>query len=451
MPALRPAGGPADSPGVVHIEVLPIRAGEVDDGLSLRAQAGGYKLARQWLQLLPPTFVMRAQLRQDVRMPCRQVGCLRPVGGRVIKLLAVHQSPLVPDHRRFPFFQPGTAVLDNQLAVGKRPLATQQSGEAEPVKAGGRGRLDAAQLKQRRQQVLNLSWRVEVASAQPAGRPADPARHAVAAVVESGLAVAQPGVPDLYPGRAAVVGQEQEDRVVAEPGGAEERIEACHVLVNIRDHPEEFGGAPALIAILLGGIELELLIGRGVFPGRVKRRMRGVERQVAEEGAARSVLLLHPRHGAVKPKISAIAGEPLFNSVVEVASVPKRVCKLRCGSETPAADMHRFLKAAIHWPMGVVVTKMPLAEQARPVAGRSKHLGHGRNAGPDERAPARYRGRAIAHGVLPGKQLPARRCAHRRDMEVGEPRALFSQPVEVRRLEHRISVAGEIAHSLIVG
>ncbi len=204
-------------------------------------------------------LVVRAQLRQDVRLLCRQVG--RPAPGRwsyVIKLLAVDQPPLVPDDGGFPLLQPGAAVLDNQLAVGKLALAAEQSGEAQAIEPGRGGRFHAAQLKQRREEVLNLRRRGKVPRlAQPAGRPAYPARHPVAAVVEGGLAVAQPGVPHLHARRAAVVGHEDEDGVVAQPGVAQERFEPLHVLVNVGNHAEEPGRAFALVAVFLGRIERE--------------------------------------------------------------------------------------------------------------------------------------------------------------------------------------------------
>ena len=57
----------------------------------------------------------------------------------------------------------------------------------------------------------------------------------------------------------------------------------------------------------------------------------------------------------------------------------------------------------------------------------------------------------VAQAIHAGQELAARRRAHRRDVEVGEPDALVVQPVEVRRLQHRIAVAGQLAVALVVG
>ena len=113
------------------------------------------------------------------------------------------------------------AVLHDELAVGQRFCrAAQQAGEARrrgtarpPASRFGGG--DAAQVAQRRQQVGVLRRHGDVARlAELAVRPANPARHAMAAVVVGRLAGPQAGVERLHAGRAAVVGHEDDDRVV---------------------------------------------------------------------------------------------------------------------------------------------------------------------------------------------------------------------------------------------
>src|SRR5712691_1169427 len=93
---------------------------------------------------------------------------------------------------------------------------------------------------------------------------------------------------------------------------------------------------------------------------------------------------------------------------------------------------------------------MPLAEHGRAIAIRRKELGHRGNASPDERPSGTDRGGSVAASVQAGHQLPASRRTHRRDMKVGQANALRMQPIEVRRSEHRITVAGKVTISLIV-
>ena len=82
------------------------------------------------------------------------------------------------------------AVLDDEHAIGELVLrAAQESGEADAVELRDLRRCRAAQIDQRRQQVLHLRQLVDVARlAELAGRPADEARGAMAALVVRRLA-----------------------------------------------------------------------------------------------------------------------------------------------------------------------------------------------------------------------------------------------------------------------
>ena len=59
-------------------------------------------------------------------------------------------------------------------------------------------------------------------------------------------------------------------------------------------------------------------------------------------------------------------------------------------------------------------------------------------------------GDAVLKLMPAGEQRAARRGASRRDLEVNKPHALCAKPIEVRRLEDRVTMGGKVAIALVV-
>ena len=115
--------------------------------------------------------------------------------------------------------------------------------------------------------------------------------------------------------RAAVVGQEPDDGIIAQRSVAKKRVETAHVLVNIRNHRQV---ARELLADGAGKTRLARLGDKcfHFFPILGRNEMRAVRRggrQVAQEWFARL--------GGVTGELPALAVVPV--SVIEVIVVPK--------------------------------------------------------------------------------------------------------------------------------
>src|SRR5262249_54812681 len=59
--------------------------------------------------------------------------------------------------------------------------------------------------------------------------------------------------------------------------------------------------------------------------------------------------------------------------------------------------------------------------------------------------------RTTVQGIEASHELAAGRSTHGGDVEVGKANALAVELIEVRRLQHRIAVAGQIAIALVIG
>ena len=77
------------------------------------------------------------------------------------------------------------------------------------------------------------------------------------------------------PAGAAVVGHEDQDRVLAQPRLAQHRVEPADVLVDVGDHAEE-----------AGDVRRQVAIGVAVAVGHEQRAVRGIGRDVGEERLA---------------------------------------------------------------------------------------------------------------------------------------------------------------------
>ena len=160
------------------------------------------------------------------------VAPLARVGRHVVELATVDQPPPLGHHRRLP-------PLDRQLQPVRldeeRPLrprrrgVSQQRREARAVRRDVGRRSQSAQFDQRGQEIDVGGEPVDVAPAdQPGLGPANEARHAVSAVVLRALLAAHARVEPAPAARVAlfgrknsggraVVGHEDEDRVLGQP------------------------------------------------------------------------------------------------------------------------------------------------------------------------------------------------------------------------------------------
>src|SRR4026209_662433 len=93
---------------------------------------------------------------------------------------------------------------------------------------------------------------------------------------------------------------------------------------------------------------------------------------------------------------------------------------------------------------------MPFSEKARPVAAIGEKIGHGWNRLTQDRPAAADVHRAIGERVATAHELAPCRCAHRSDMKISQPNALRSQLIEIRRLQNRIPMSGEVAIPLVI-
>ena len=193
-------------------------------------------------------------------------------------------------------------------------------------------------------------------------------------------------------------------------------------------------------------------IGRAVPVGHEERAVRGIGREVGEERLAPRLARPDPIHRLGEEDVGAIALEPAAGAVVlvdvvEVIVVPD----VGRRGDVRGREEERLLEAALLGPVGITVAEMPLAELARAVAAGREDLGHGREAAAEHRPAAADVHGAVGQGIPAAHELAARRRAHGRHVEIGQAEALAVQPVEVRRLEHGIAVAGEVAVALVVG
>ena len=94
---------------------------------------------------------------------------------------------------------------------------------------------------------------------------------------------------------------------------------------------------------------------------------------------------------------------------------------------------------------------MPLAEHRRVITAIGHDLPDGHLIIAQHRASHDRMPHAGAIGPVAGNQSRARRRTGRRHVVVGEPHAVRVQLIEVRRLEHRITMTRQIAIALVIG
>ena len=119
--------------------------------------------------------------------------------------------------------------------------------------------------------------------------------------------------------------------------------------------------------------------------------------------------------------------------------------------DTAGAMNKNFVEAAPVRLIRGLIAKVPFAKDAGSVAGLLQLLGQG----------GRPKGQpfALKDGVrdavlelMPAREQRAtRRGASRRDLEVNKPHTLCAKAIEVRRLEDRVTMGGNIPIALVIG
>src|SRR5262249_25983330 len=154
----------------------------------------------------------------------------------------------------------------------------------------------------------------------------------------------------------------------------------------------------------------------------------------------------------VEPNIGAVTlvllqGTIVAEPTVEVVVLPE----VGHRGDAPAQVIDSFLKAALVRQVWIAIAQGPFAEVGRALAASRANLRHRGNASPDEGPSGTDRTRTTVQGIEASHELAAGRSTHGGDVEVGKANALAVELIEVRRLQHRIAVAGQIAIALVIG
>ena len=212
-------------------------------------------------------------------------------------------------------------------------------------------------------------------------------------------------------------------------------------------------------AVTAGGLAVVTLLEKALFGtlGRDHRAVRCIERDEGKPGVSGLLLPADPRQRRAKKEVSAEPLGPDHRVILEQHIVEVGI--LGIGSEVaeailtdPPRTVHEdFVEAAfLRQVLLVVVTEMPLPEQAGRIAGllqrlrKRHHLRCQALALENRVTDPDLEGRAPAHEGRAGRR------AGRTDLEVGEAGALGIEAVEVRRLQDGIPHAREIPHPLVI-
>ena len=180
--------------------------------------------------------------------------------------------------------------------------------------------------------------------------------------------------------------------------------------------------------------------------------MGGVGAEIDEERLVVVLHLVDEAGGVVEENIGAesLGGGGL--AVVEIGAVEIGVVPIvRRLADAAAAVAQDLLEAAVFRAIGVIVAKVPLAEHASVVAGIAENRSQRDFVGAQHGTAHDGVPDARAIGPMSGQKRGSRRGAGGGDVVIGEADALSVQRVEIRRLQDRVSVAGEVAVALIVG
>ena len=374
-------------------------------------------------------------------------------------------------------------VPEDPLAV-ERPLTPQQPGNAEPVGVlighGGQ----AGHLQDRRVEVRARDRHGANAVRGRHARPANEQRLARAAFVHPALALGQWGVAGgaaLAGGEAAVVGREEEDRIVGNAFFLERGQQAADVFVEVLHHARvgrvglELPARHGDVLLVLDGMHLaglkrvELvqpergrlgLVFLNVVLGRLDRRVEGIVGQMQEEGALR-VATLDQGDRLIRQPVGQVLP---FGAVFEIFHAVRREVAFARAAPLESADVD--VEAVLVRPVGPAA-EVPLADVPGLVAAALQRGGQGglfqrqvvdvgrvdqaAAAGMEVPAPGDPVGHADVGGVLAGEDArPGRAADGAGGIGVGEPHAALGQAVEVGRLVEAAPLAAEVPPAHII-
>ena len=258
---------------------------------------------------------------------------------------------------------------------------------------------------------------------------------------------AESGVVVLHTGGAAVVIDEDDERVFLDAPLFELREQFAEVFVDVVDHA---------VKVLRVGIRHFVFEERLILRTGDVRPVRGIRGDVAIKRLFAVFDAFDPFRGLAEENVGAVALGLLESAVVEDGGVEVFVSRrvaAGAGISLPDAastvDEH-FIKAARGGPAVGFIAEVPLSKDAGGVASGLQNL--------RERGGVRREALALEDGVrdavfefvTAGEQRGARGCAGGADAEVLEAHALRMQAVHVRRFEDGIAVAGDVGVALIV-
>ena len=278
------------------------------------------------------------------------------------------------------------------------------------------------------------------------GGPTPERRHTCPAFIRRDFAAAHAGVEQLHAEGAAVVGQENDERILLDPPFFELLQQRAEIIVEVLDHSVESGGVLRDFAF----------VAFETFVRHLERRVGGIQREIGEERRPALSFLIHPRQRLSKEHVRAIASGLLEPAVVEngrieigVAGRVAATTRIRL-PDSPAAMNEHLVETAPVRPAILFVAQVPLAEDAGRVAGVFQHLGD--SGGFERQALALVNGvrDAVLELMPPGHQRRAGRRAGRADVKIREADAFLPEHVRSRRADDRIAQTGVVAVADVV-
>jgi len=261
---------------------------------------------------------------------------------------------------------------------------------------------------------------------------------------------------------AAVVGQEDHDRVVGQLELVKLGQQAADVVVDVLNHAIDSAKHIRVVARRHRMPRLGKLVrGKILFPMTLAvlvrdlvRRVRTVEGQIHKERLIAG--LLNELDGRVGDHVADVplGLDPLAvvaERGVEIGSpFVHRVRRIAGLGQSASAQHQRFLKPLVHGPHRVVVAQVPFAEDPCAIAAGSQHLGQRRFVGMHQRTPQEGVDHAGAVVIPSRHQARPRWRTDGHDVKLGQRDALPRQTVDMRSANDRIARRAKFAEALIV-
>ena len=290
------------------------------------------------------------------------------------------------------------------------------------------------------------SQRLDVRRLELSGQA--PERHGANAThVRRALLGAHAGVEDLGAGSAAVVVHEDHQGVLRDAEGLELGQDLAEVLVDIVEHAKEMLGVLAQ--------SFAFVKGRILRPG-VVGSVRRVGGHPSQEGTLGCSLAFDPLGGLREELIGTVAGRLHEFAVMQdrrsvVGILGHVTAAPRVALADTAGSMDEdFVEAPLVRLILRLVAEVPLSEDPGPIARLLELLGQGRGAKGQSLALEDGVRDAVLEFMSTSQQSAPRRGTGRGDLEIREADALRVQLVEVRGLEHGVTVRADIAVPLVI-